>query len=48
MTYGTGREDYEQVLAIGFGGFLTEALAAGKYKVAPPPQVVSRNGLDLQ
>ena len=29
-----------------FGGYLPEALARGDYKVAPPPLVVNRNGLE--
>ncbi|KAH8810748.1 chaperonin 10-like protein [Xylogone sp. PMI_703] len=29
-----------------FGGYLPEALAKGAYKVAPPPLVVKRNGLE--
>ncbi|KAI0469938.1 GroES-like protein [Xylariaceae sp. FL0804] len=29
-----------------FGGYLPEALARGTYKVAPPPQVVNRKGLE--
>lgn len=29
-----------------FGGYLPEALAKGAYKVAPPPLVVNRNGLE--
>lgn len=29
-----------------FGGFLSEAIAKGVYKVAPPPLVVNRKGLE--
>lgn len=29
-----------------FGGFLPEALSKGVYKVAPPPLVVNRKGLE--
>ena len=29
-----------------FGGFLPEAIAKGAYKVAPPPLVVNRKGLE--
>lgn len=29
-----------------FGGYLHEALAKGAYKVAPPPLVVNRKGLE--
>lgn len=29
-----------------FGGYLPEALAKGAYKVAPPPLVVNRKGLE--
>ena len=29
-----------------FGGFLPEALAEGTYRVAPPPLVVNRKGLE--
>jgi hypothetical protein len=29
-----------------FGGYLLEALAKGAYKVAPPPLVINRKGLE--
>jgi hypothetical protein len=29
-----------------FGGYLPEALGNGSYKVAPPPLIVNRNGLE--
>jgi hypothetical protein len=29
-----------------FGGYLPEALAKGAYKIAPPPLVVNRKGLE--
>ncbi|KAI0839520.1 GroES-like protein [Hypoxylon sp. FL0890] len=47
MTFGTGGADmFKEILSITFGGFLVEALAKGAYKVAPPPEVVSKKGLD--
>ncbi|KAI1502209.1 GroES-like protein [Biscogniauxia marginata] len=47
MTFGTGGiEAFSETLPVTFGGFLPEALAKGKYKIAPPPQVVSKKGLD--
>lgn len=36
---------FETTLAT-FGGYLPEALAKGVYKVAPPPLVVNRKGLE--
>jgi hypothetical protein len=36
---------FETTLAT-FGGYLPEALANGAYKVAPPPVVVNRKGLE--
>ena len=36
---------FETTLAT-FGGYLPEALAKGAYKVAPPPLVVNRRGLE--
>jgi hypothetical protein len=36
---------FETTLAT-FGGYLPEALAEGAYKVAPPPLVVNRKGLE--
>jgi len=47
MTFGTGGvEMFKETLPITFGGFLTEALAKGVYKVAPPPEVVPTKGLE--
>ncbi|OTA58803.1 GroES-like protein [Hypoxylon sp. EC38] len=47
MTFGTGGVDmFKEILPATFGGFLVEALAKGAYKVAPPPEVVSRKGLE--
>ncbi|KAI1409888.1 GroES-like protein [Hypoxylon sp. FL1857] len=46
MVFGTGGVDmFKEILPVTFGGFLVEALAQGMYKVAPPPEVVSTNGL---
>ena len=47
FTFGTGgAEMYDETLPATFGGFLAEALETGVYKVAPPPEVVSRKGLE--
>jgi hypothetical protein len=35
-----------ETLPATFGGYLAEALAKGAYKVAPPPLVVSKKGLE--
>ncbi|KAL1604140.1 hypothetical protein SLS60_005733 [Paraconiothyrium brasiliense] len=35
-----------ETLSATFGGYLPEALATGTYKVAPPPLVVNRQGLE--
>ncbi|KAK7985463.1 chaperonin 10-like protein [Apiospora saccharicola] len=43
---GTGAEAFAETLPATFGGYLPEALATGVYKIAPPPQVVNRKGLD--
>ncbi|KAI1137502.1 GroES-like protein [Hypoxylon sp. FL0543] len=47
MAFGTGGADmFKEILPATFGGFLVEALERGAYKVAPPPEVVSKKGLD--
>ncbi|KAK7914223.1 hypothetical protein PG985_011926 [Apiospora marii] len=43
---GTGAEIFAETLPATFGRYLPEALAAGVYKIAPPPQVVNRKGLE--
>ncbi|KAM7214801.1 GroES (chaperonin 10)-like protein [Rhypophila decipiens] len=39
-------EPFGETTPATFGGFLPEALAKGVYKVAPPPQVVNKKGLE--
>ncbi|KAI0019952.1 GroES-like protein [Xylariomycetidae sp. FL0641] len=48
FTFGTGSgaELFAETLPVTFGGYLVDALAHGAYKVAPPPRVVNRRGLD--
>ena len=47
MTFGTGGvEAFNEIVPITFGGFLAEAVAEGKYKVAPAPEVVPAKGLE--
>ncbi|XXH02820.1 hypothetical protein Hte_009207 [Hypoxylon texense] len=47
MVFGTGRIDqFKETLPITFGGFLLEALAKVSYKIAPPPEIVSTEGLE--
>jgi NADPH:quinone reductase-like Zn-dependent oxidoreductase len=48
FTFGTGggAEAFAETLPATFGGFLPEALAKGVYKIAPPPQVVNKKGLE--
>ncbi|KAI1449073.1 GroES-like protein [Annulohypoxylon stygium] len=47
MVFGTGGVDmFKEILPVTFGGYLVEALEKGVYKVAPPPEVVSRKGID--
>ena len=41
-----GTDMFEQTVPITFGGYFAEALAKGKYKVAPPPEAVPRKGLE--
>jgi hypothetical protein len=43
---GIGAEAFAETLPATFGGYLPEALAKGVYKVAPPPQIVNRKGLE--
>ncbi|RKU47566.1 hypothetical protein DL546_006956 [Coniochaeta pulveracea] len=48
FTFGTGSgaEMFAETLPATFGGFLPEALERGVYKIAPPPRVVNRKGLE--
>ncbi|KAK0610595.1 oxidoreductase [Bombardia bombarda] len=46
FTFGTGAGIFSETLSVTFGGFLVEALAEGVYKVAPPPEVVNKKGLE--
>lgn len=47
MAYDTsGADGFKATLPATFGGYLLEALAKGVYKVAPPPEVVNRKGVD--
>lgn len=46
FTFGTGPELFAETLPATFGGFLPEALTKGVYKVAPPPKVVNKKGID--
>lgn len=43
---GIGPEAFSETLPATFGGYLTEALAKGIYKIAPPPRAVNSRGLD--
>ncbi|KAK8075428.1 hypothetical protein PG997_010091 [Apiospora hydei] len=43
---GIGPEAFAETLPATFGGYLPEALGMGIYKIAPPPQIVNRKGLD--
>lgn len=45
-TFGIDDDTFAQILPVTFGGFLLEALANGVYKVAPPPEVVSKKGIE--
>jgi hypothetical protein len=42
----SGPDAFAETLQATFGGYLPEALAKGMYKIAPPPQVVNRRGLE--
>ncbi|OIW22669.1 GroES-like protein [Coniochaeta ligniaria NRRL 30616] len=48
FTFGTGSgpDLFAETLPATFGGYLPEALAKGVYKIAPPSQVVNRQGLE--
>lgn len=43
---GIGPEAFAETLPATFGGYLTEALTKGVYKIAPPPHNVNSKGLD--
>ncbi|KAI1179081.1 GroES-like protein [Nemania sp. FL0916] len=43
---GVGPEAFAETLPATFGGYLPEALAKGVYKIAPPPRVANKKGLD--
>ncbi|KAK3330758.1 chaperonin 10-like protein [Apodospora peruviana] len=43
---GVGADVFAETLRATFGGYLLEALEKGVYKIAPPPQVVNRKGLE--
>lgn len=43
---GTGPDAFAETLPATFGGYLAEALEKGVYKIAPPPRVVNKKGLE--
>jgi NADPH:quinone reductase-like Zn-dependent oxidoreductase len=48
FTFGTGigADAFAETLPATFGGYLPQALATGVYKIAPPPRVVNKRGLE--